>query len=102
VWIPRGHRTIQLIVLAGLARDGQFERVEPRGDGLGRAALFQVARFGNLAFAFNPLAIGICGRQGELARQQKVAGVAVGDLDDLAALAQVLDVVSQNDVHDRS
>ena len=37
--------------------------------------------------------------QRQLARQEVVSGVAVGDLDDLAAIAQVLDVFSKNDFH---
>ncbi len=39
------------------------------------------------------------GEQGELARQQVVARVAVGDLHDFAAPTEIVDVVSKNDFH---
>ena len=41
-------------------------------------------------------------QQRQLARQQVVARVAVGDLHDLAAAAEVLDVLSKNDFHVRA
>ena len=44
-------------------------------------------------------AIALRGRQRQLARQQVVAGVAGGNLHDLAAFAQILDVLSENDFH---
>ena len=39
------------------------------------------------------------GQQRQLARQQVVAGVAVGHFHDLAAAAQVFDVVAEDDFH---
>ena len=41
------------------------------------------------------------GHEGQAARQQVVAAVAVGDLDDVAALAQPVDVGAQDDLHHR-
>ena len=40
------------------------------------------------------------GHSGQLAREQKVAGVAVGDLVDLVLLANALDILLENHFHD--
>ena len=41
----------------------------------------------------------LVGLAGQFARQQVVAGVAVGDVDDVAPLAERLDVAEENDFH---
>jgi hypothetical protein len=40
------------------------------------------------------------GGLGQLSRQQEVAGVAVGDVDDLAAQPDLLDVLEEDDLHE--
>jgi hypothetical protein len=63
-------------------------------------ALLGLARveLGPLALDLLPVPFG--GEEGQLAGQQVVARVAVGHLDDLAAPAQVLHVLSQDHFHD--
>ena len=39
------------------------------------------------------------GHEGQAARQQVVAAVAVGDVDDVAALAEAVEVAAQDDLH---
>ena len=51
------------------------------------------------ALARNLLQVARRGDQRQLARQQIVARVAGGDLHHFAALADVFDVISQNDFH---
>ena len=51
------------------------------------------------ALALDLLLVAVGRQQRELARQQVVARVAVGDLDDLAAASEIVDVFSQNDFH---
>jgi hypothetical protein len=51
----------------------------------------------DLALALHVLAVCVGRRQRQLPRQEIVAGVAVGHLHDLAALAQIVDVFSEND-----
>ena len=55
-----------------------------------RALLLALAQLGDLRGR---------GRLGELARQQEVAREAAGDVDDLAAEADLLDVLQQDDFH---
>jgi hypothetical protein len=66
---------------------------------LGLRLLVRLARVHLLALALDVLLVALGRRQGELARQQIVACVAVRDLHDLAALAELLDELSQNDFH---
>jgi hypothetical protein len=61
--------------------------------------LFRLARVHDLAFALDVLLVALGRRQRQLAGEQIVPGVAVGDLHDLAALAQVIHVLSENDFH---
>src|SRR4029079_18745587 len=53
------------------------------------------------ALALDLLLVAVGRDQRELARQQIVARVAVGDLHHFAAAAQVVHVLSQNHFHDR-
>ena len=61
---------------------------DARRQGFGRLALLGLARVGDLLLAFDLLAIALGDRQRELARQQVVPRVAVGNLDDVAAASR--------------
>jgi hypothetical protein len=54
---------------------------------------------GELLLALDLPLVGVGDGERQLARQQVVARVAVGDLDDVAALAQVVYVVPENHFH---
>ena len=64
-----------------------------------RVFLFRFFRVELHALALDLLQVARRREQRQLARQQIVARVAVGDLHHFAALPDVLDVISQNDFH---
>jgi hypothetical protein len=94
-----GDRTVERVVVAHLAGDLEIERDQPIGQRLRGHALFTLARFRNLALTRNPVLVGIGRRQRQLPRQQIVAGIPIGDLDDVAAVPDVLHVIPENDFH---
>ena len=65
----------------------------------GRRLLFGFLRIELHALALDLLQVAGRRDQRQLARQQIIARVAVGDLHDFAALPDVFDVVSENDFH---
>ena len=97
--VRRGDRAEQRAGRAGRHVEAQLERLEPRGE---RARL--VDRLGVVA---GPLRIALLellderGRRhlGEPPREEEVARVAAGDVDDLAAQAELVDVLLENDFH---
>src|SRR3954447_7488743 len=95
--VLRRDRAEQATVLAGLLADGQDGAVELLGVLL--SARDQVAR--SALLGLDALAGGLdraLGRRsGELARDQEVAEVALRDVDHGALLADVLDVLEQDD-----
>ena len=94
------HRSIHHVVLADAARDLDLELLQPLRVRLGGRALLRVADLGNFLLALDLLLVRLGHREGELARQQKVARVSGGDLDDFAAATEIVDVLSENDFHD--
>ena len=66
---------------------------------LGDLLLLGFLRLELPALALDLLPVAVGDEQRQLARQQVVARVAVGDLHDLAAAAEIVDVLSQNDFH---
>ena len=63
--------------------------------------LLELARFGVLALPLDLTLVPLVDREREFARQQIVASVTLGDLDDVAAAPEVFDVFSEDDFHDR-
>ena len=89
------HRTEQRVLVAHAPRNGDLERDQPRGQRLG---FHDRPRRAPRPWPLCRIAARFSGRhrEGQLAGQQVVARVPVGDLGDLAALAQVLDVLFQH------
>jgi hypothetical protein len=98
--VGRRHRAVQLVGVTDAPDDHDVDGVQARGDSLGLALLFRLALLDDLALALDVLLVAVGGRQRQLPGQEVVAGIAVGDLDDLAALAQFLDMFSQNNFID--
>src|SRR2546425_12437168 len=88
-----------MIGLANAARDGDCDLSKPRAQRRRALLLVRLAHVDDLPLALDVLLAALGSPQGELPRQQVVAGVAIGDLYSLAALAQIVDVLSQNDFH---
>ena len=80
-------------------RDLDLQLAHPLRRSLRPPSDLRLARFGELLLALDLLLVVLGHQQRQLARQQVVARVAVGDLDDVAAAAEVVDVLSQNDFH---
>ena len=80
----------QHLVLADLPGDLDFHGAHASGQALGDLLLFGFLRLELLALALDLLLVAVGGEQGQLAGQEVVACVPVGDLDDLAAVAEVV------------
>ena len=78
---------------AALGKDGHGQVAHARGDGAGLLALALALFLHGLVIHAH--GVDVIGRRlnGQLARQHVVAGVAVGDLDHLAALALAADIL---------
>ena len=94
-----GHRSVQRVVLADPPRDLDLGLRDPLRHALGLLALFGVARLGRLLLALDLALVGLGHGEGQLARQQVVARVALRDLHHVAAAPKVVDMLSQNDFH---
>src|SRR6185436_17731052 len=90
--VGRGDRAVQRIGLADPAGDDNLDARQPVGDRLRDFLLFRFLRVELGALPLYLLPVAGRHRQGQLAREQVVARVAVGDLHDLAAIPEVLDV----------
>src|SRR6266852_1949050 len=89
----------ELVVLAGLAGEAESDAVDERGlllRGFELVGGFLGQRGANALEGFHVAAGGF---DGELARQQEIAGVAGLDGNDVAAVAELIDVFLQNDLH---
>ena len=86
-------------VLEMVTRDLDLDVRHARGDGLGDLPLFGFLRVELRALALDLLLVAFGRDERQLARQQVVARVAVGDSDDFAALSQIVHVLSQNHFH---
>jgi len=93
------HRAVQRFGFADLPRDLEVDRVEALGDRLGDLPLLELLGVELHALALDLLLVAVRGEQRELARQQVVTRVAVGDLHDFAAPSEVVHVLSENDFH---
>src|SRR5258708_5934053 len=94
---PRGYAEGRVPAWAGRDLDGNGAgRGRHR---LGRGPLFHVARFGQLLLALDLAAVVLGHGQRQLPWQEVVARVPGRDLDDVAAGAQVFDVLSEYDFH---
>src|SRR3990172_409066 len=99
--VERGDRAVELVLLAHLALQDHRRVGQPLRHRL-RARL----ELGGLGLGALPLLLELphvlgVGRHGQAARQEVVPPVAGLHLDELAALAQVLDVFSQDELHGR-
>src|SRR5437773_1071406 len=88
-----------MIGLTNPACDADRDLSKPRAQRRRALLLVRLARVDDLPLALDVLLVALGSPQGELPRQQVVAGVAISDLYSLAALAQIVDVLSQNNVH---
>src|SRR5262249_8676638 len=93
------YRSVQRVGLADFSRDDDLEIGQPLGYGTRDLLLFGLPRLKLLPLALDLFLVAFRRKQGELAREQVVARVAVGNLHDLAAASQFLDMLSQNDFH---
>src|SRR6185369_178652 len=92
-------RAVELAALADLDAHRERRRGDPRGRDLGFGALADslVLATGDVVL---PGAVGTAGgRHRDPVRNEEVGGVAVGHLLHLAALAELLDVLGQDDLH---
>ena len=97
--VRRRDRAEQRLGLADLARDHDLDAGHAVGERLGDLLLLGLLGLELRALALDLLLVALGREQRQLARQQVVARVAVGDLHDLAAAPEVVDVFSQNDFH---
>src|SRR5581483_6885388 len=89
----------ELIVLARLLRDGNDSAHHQLGEVFRFALLLRLFAQVRLTLLLHDLLVRVGGRDGQFLRQQEIAGISRGDLDHVAAVAQSLDVFSQNDFH---
>ena len=97
--VARGDRAEEVVVLAHLALEDQLDGLQLLGELFGDDLLLGQLADGR---ALHLLDDGLVRRgrlDGELAGQQVVAAVAVGDLDHIAAVAELVDVFLENDFH---
>src|ERR1700739_4883038 len=97
--VAGGYGAEELIVLASLAGEVEGDAVDERGlllRGVELGGGFLGERGANALEGFHVAAGGF---DGELARQQEIAGGRGLDGDDVAAVAELFDVFLQNDLH---
>ena len=91
-------RAVELVALADRPRDRELEVLELAGQ-IGRLALgLGRLRLGDALGVLDAGDVALRRRHGEAAGQEVVAGEARTNLDELAALAQALEVLGQDDV----
>ena len=90
-----------MLALAHFAQEGQVHIVELLGQafGIGFLAYRPALRCG--FHLFDHRAVASRGFDGQLARQQEIAAVAVGDLYHVAAVAKFLHVFFEDHFHER-
>src|SRR5690606_17156579 len=94
-----GDRAEELALATGLRRDGDHGGHQLAGDVLGGGAGCRIL---DVARATHRLGLGLGtlgGDEREPLRQEEVAGVAVGDVADVALVADAVDIGAQNDLH---
>src|SRR5437867_8261713 len=100
--VGRRHRAVERLGLADLARDHNLDRGQAIRHRLRDLQLVGFLRLELRAFALDLFLVAVGGEQRQLARQEVVARVAVGDFHHLAAAPQVVDVLSENHFHNIS
>ncbi len=95
----RGNRAEELIVLAGAPGQGDDHLVELGGELLRIRLVLLVAADGGGLHLLNDGLVRLVGFDGELLGQQEIAPVSFGDLDHVAARAQLGHVFFQDDFH---
>src|SRR5215471_8316059 len=95
-------RPEQVVLLAGLALEGEAHSLKLLCQRLRIGFLYSRATDSRLFHLFDHGLVGRGGLNGQLARQQVVAAVAFGNLDHVAAMAQLGNIFFQNDFHFRS
>ncbi len=88
VWCSPTRRAISISSCAEALRDR-----------FGLCLLFGVLDFRDLLLALDLALVVVGDRQRQLPREQKIPRVARGDLHDVSAAAEIIDVLSQNDFH---
>ena len=95
-----GDFAVQTAGCTALGLDGHGLALDLCGQILGSSYGLSLVEIGSSFLAAgNVHSAGIC-HSGQLAREQIVAGVAVGDLVDLVLLANALDILLENHFHD--
>ena len=94
-----GHRPEQRVGLADLAGDLDLDVAQAVGHRLRDLLLLGLFGVELHLLALDHLLVARGAEQRHLARQQVVARVAVGDLHEVAAASEVVDVFSQYDFH---
>src|SRR2546428_117514 len=97
--IARRDRAVELVLFPDLHGEAELDAGEPLGLRDGRLLLGEALLGQPLRFVGDPLLVGLGGRVGEPLGQEIVARVAVLYLHDLARAAEVLHVLSQDDLH---
>ena len=97
--VRRGDRSEQLALLASPRRDHDGGLDDAGGDRLELALLRVRPRPMSPREALGVTHGPLLGAHGEAARDQEVAGVAVGDIRDIAGVTQALDRLLQDDLH---
>jgi len=95
-----GDLAVQTAGGTALGLDDHGLALELRGHSLSGGHVLRLVEVGSGLLAPGDIHRAGVGHSGQLAREQKVAGVAVGDLVDLVLLADALDVLLQNHFHD--
>src|SRR5271165_1636275 len=100
--VAAGDGAEHLLVFAGFTLKGERNVIQ-QSDLLLRALEFRGGFFGQGgADTLQCFHVAASGFDGHFAREQKIAGVAGLDGDDVAAVAELFDVFLKNDFHDRS
>ncbi len=89
----------EVVVFAHFAGEGEGDGVELGDELLGLGLFFGGAAHGGGLHLLDDGLVGRGGLHGEVFGQQKVAAIAVGDLHDVAAVAEVRDIFSEDDFH---
>src|SRR5262249_6425457 len=92
-------RAVKLAAVAGLTDQDEGFSVELLTDDFGFLLLLEIARFELRFLSLEIVAIGLCGAQRLLLRQEKVAGEAVLHLHFVAHLAELFDAFKQYHLH---
>ena len=97
--VGRGDRTEELLVLAGLALEGEDHFVELRRKLLGADLLLRGLAKGRGLHLLDDSLVGGGRFDGELFGKEVVAAITVSDLDHVAPVSELEDIFLENDFH---